>query len=253
MAAKITNIQLVAEFRRYIAEEWGYVYGGEGELYTEALAKEYTQQGRSVPKGRKKATYFTVDCAKWYGHRVADCSGGIVHAIQQYDPSFYDRKADTFKSQFTVNGKIDTIPEIIGLAVWRKGHIGVYAGNGKVLEFRGTAYGCVETELKDRDFTHWGKIKGVDYITATTTKPTTTKPTTSPSTTASPAAFFAKCSGGSVYIRSGPAKTYKAVGVARKDNLLLALPAKNSWCEVAAVIDGKIVKGYMSSTYVKKT
>lgn len=240
--AKITGAQLVAAFRQYIADDWGYVYGGQGELYTEALAKEYTQRGRSVPSGRKKATYFTVDCAKWYGHRVADCSGGIVHAIQQYDPTFSDRTANAFKSQFTESGPISTIPEIIGLAVWRSGHIGIYAGNGKVLEFRGTAYGCVETNLSDRDFTHWGKIKGVDYTTTATTKPST----------ASGKAYHAKCSGGSVYVRSGPAKTYKAVGVARKDEPLLALPAKNSWCEVAAVIDGKIVTGYMAASYVKK-
>lgn len=246
MATKITNLQLVAEFRRYIAEGWGYVYGGEGEIYTEALAKQYTKAGRSVPSGRKKATYFTVDCAKWYGHRVADCSGGIVYAIQQYDSSFTDRTANTFKSQFTESGPISTIPEIPGLAVWRSGHIGVYAGNGKVLEFRGTDYGCVETNLSERNFTHWGKIKGVDYTTTTTTvKPSTT-------TTATGKAYHAKCSGGSVYVRSGPGTTNKAVGVARKDDVLLALPAKNGWCEVAAFIGGKLVLGYMSASYVKK-
>lgn len=157
----ITNSQLVEQFKRFIAENRGYVYGGQGELWSADLANKWT--GRKVPSGRNKKTYFTKDCAKWIGHLVDDCSGGIVDAIRQYNPSFGDRTADTFKSQFTHTWPIKSIPEIPGLAVWRKGHIGVYIGNGKAIEFRGTDYGCVETEVSKRDWTHAGMIKGVTY------------------------------------------------------------------------------------------
>ena len=33
--------------------------------------------------------------------------------------------------------------DIHGLAVWLDGHIGVYVGNGEVIEAQGTAYGVV--------------------------------------------------------------------------------------------------------------
>ena len=168
--SKITSKQLVETFKKCLAEGWGYVYGAQGETYTKSLAEKWRDAGRPVPNsGWDRKTYFTVDCAKWFGHRVADCSGGIVWTIQQYNPTFKDRTADTFKSQFTQSGTIDTLPEIHGLAVWRKGHIGVYIGNGYAIEFRGTNYGCVQTAVKDRDWTHWGKIDGVNYNTAQTT------------------------------------------------------------------------------------
>jgi len=207
--AKITNQELVQAFQGYVKDKWGYVYGGQGELYTEALAKKYTSAGRNVPSGRNEATYFIKDCAKWYGHRVADCSGGIVYTIQQYDKTFTDRTANTFKSQFTKGGTISTIPEIPGLAVWRSGHIGVYEGNGNVLEFRGTDYGCVRTKLSERNFTRWGMIKGVEYITSETSKPTTNP---SVQTTGKRVQVL----GGSVNVRTAPNTSAKILGVARK-------------------------------------
>lgn len=167
--SKITSKQLVETFKKCRAEEWGYVYGAQGELYTKSLAEKWRDAGRSVPNSNwNRKTYFTVDCAKWFNHRVADCSGSIVWAIQQYDKTFKDRSADTFRRQFTLSGPINTLPEIPGLALWRKGHIGVYIGNGYAIEFRGTNYGCVQTAVKDRDWTHWGKIDGVNYDTVQT-------------------------------------------------------------------------------------
>ena len=42
------------------------------------------------------------------------------------------------------------MPETPELAVWRSGHIGVYVGNGEVIEAMGTAYGVVHTHLAER-------------------------------------------------------------------------------------------------------
>ena len=60
-------------------------------------------------------------------------------------------------------GSIDTIPEIPGLAVRLSGHVGVYIGDGYVIEERGFNYGCQKTKLKDRNFTHWYKLPFIKY------------------------------------------------------------------------------------------
>ena len=60
-------------------------------------------------------------------------------------------------------GSIQTMPEIVGLAVRFDGHIGYYVGGGDVVEWRGFAYGCVKTRLKDRKWTHWYKLPFIDY------------------------------------------------------------------------------------------
>ena len=63
----------------------------------------------------------------------------------------------------TVSGTIDTIPEAPGLAVWHDGHIGVYIGNGEVVEAMGTRYGVVKTKLEGARWTHWLKIPYISY------------------------------------------------------------------------------------------
>ena len=63
----------------------------------------------------------------------------------------------------TVSGTIDTIPETPGLAVWHDGHIGVYIGNGEVVEAMGTRYGVVKTKLEGARWTHWLKIPYISY------------------------------------------------------------------------------------------
>ena len=63
----------------------------------------------------------------------------------------------------TVKGSIDTIPEVPGLAVWHSGHIGVYIGNGQVIEAMGTKYGVVKTQLSQRNWTAWLEIPYISY------------------------------------------------------------------------------------------
>lgn len=145
----------------YHKDRWGYVLGGQGELYTEELAKKWANARRSG----KTAAYFLKSAKQWYSppRRIVDCSGLIVQAFRTFIPDYADRSANTFKAQFTKSGDIRDIPETAGLAVWKSGHIGIYLGGGKVCESRGVAYGVVISGLKTQKWTHYGKLKGVEY------------------------------------------------------------------------------------------
>ena len=234
----MTNLQLAEQFERFLQEKRGYVWGMQGALYTQELAEKLHGQAvagrKSVPEGRDPKGYYIGDCSKWIGRYVDDCSGGIVDAIRQYDPTFGDRTADTFQSQFTQSGPVEDIPEIPGLALWRKGHIGVYIGGGYGIEFRGTDYGCVKTSVHQRDWTLWGKIRGVDYGETP------------------PQAVYGMCTGGSVHVRSGPGKEYPAIGVVHAGDRLLLLQGEG-WPQAAALIDGKLMVGYLSDKYARGT
>ena len=61
--------------------------------------------------------------------------------------------------------KMSTMPDIPGLLVFMPGHVGVYIGNGEVIEARGHAYGVVKTRLKNRNWTKWAFIEEISYIT----------------------------------------------------------------------------------------
>ncbi len=157
-AADIVNFVVQAR-----NDGWGYVFGGQGQLYTRALAEKWGKERRS---GRSYS-YFTVQCAKWFGHYIADCSGLIIEAFRSKIPGYGDKTANTLYSRSVQKGKLSSIPEIPGLCVWRNGHIGVYMGNGKVIESGGTNNGVVLSRLTapatNKKWTNWGKMADVDY------------------------------------------------------------------------------------------
>lgn len=63
-------------------------------------------------------------------------------------------------------GTIATMPELIGLLVRYDGHVGVYIGDGLVVEWRGFKYGSQITELSKRKWTHWYKHPAISYCEA---------------------------------------------------------------------------------------
>lgn len=147
---------------------WGYVLGGQGETYSKELAQKWGASGRAG----KDLYYFTVIAAGWFGKKIVDCSGMIIQAIRTAIPGYTDQTADGLYSKCKVKGPIASMPEMPGICVHKSGHIGVYLGNGKVIEARGVAYGVVITQLKDRPWTGWGELADVDYATEPVATPT---------------------------------------------------------------------------------
>ena len=68
-------------------------------------------------------------------------------------------------------GTIDTLPDIVGLAVRFDGHVGYTVGGGYAVEWRGFNYGCVKTKIKGRGWTHWYKLPFIDYNDAASSVP----------------------------------------------------------------------------------
>ena len=145
----------------YHKDRWGYVGGGQGELYTEELAKKWALTRRSG----KTPGYFISSAKKWYTppRRVVDCSGMVVQAFRAQNLGYADRTANGIKSQFVKWGAVKDIPETAGLAVWKNGHIGIYLGGGKVCESRGVAHGVVISDIKTQKWTYFGKLRDVEY------------------------------------------------------------------------------------------
>lgn len=78
--------------------------------------------------------------------------------------SMPDIGADAMYEYASEKGTIDTIPEIPGLAVWHEGHIGIYIGNGKVVQAANTTAGVILTNLSDTAWTHWLKVPYISYV-----------------------------------------------------------------------------------------
>ncbi len=162
------NLDLAAYAVQAWENGWGYVWGTYGNVLTQSLFDYKLQQ---YPDGVGKYADFIR--ANWLNRRTADCIGlikgyGWLDAqsleIRYGTNGMPDYGANQMYQSAVESGTIDTMPEIVGLAVWKPGHIGVYIGNGYVIEAMGTKYGVVKTELARRNWSGWCKIPYLDYL-----------------------------------------------------------------------------------------
>ena len=146
---------------------WGYVWGTYGNVLTESLL---TYKVSQYPDG--VGNHEDIIRTNWLGGRTADCVGLIkgygwlspeTMTIDYGTHGMPDIGANQMYYNAKESGPISTMPDIPGLAVWHDGHIGVYIGNGQVIEAMGTRYGVVKTELAGRGWTHWLKVPYICY------------------------------------------------------------------------------------------
>ena len=162
------NLDLV-KWSEFAADKgWGYVWGTYGTVLSPDFLESKIIQYPDEVGGKEDFIR-----ENWLGKRTADCVG-LIKGYSWYDTTSQmtilvsngmpDIGADTMYENATEKGTIDTIPEIPGLAVWKEGHIGVYIGDGKVVEAYGTTSGVIRSELANGGWTHWLKIPYISYI-----------------------------------------------------------------------------------------
>lgn len=147
---------------------WGYVYGTYGGI-CDRTNLEYKEKQYPDEVGG----YADFIRQNWLGKRTADCVGLIkgygwlnpeTCEVEYGTNSMPDISANAMYENATEKGTIDTIPEIPGLAVWHEGHIGIYIGNGEVIQAANTKTGVIRTPIGNTGWTHWLKIPYISYI-----------------------------------------------------------------------------------------
>ena len=155
--------ELVKHCMRYYEEGWGYIYGAYGQIWTQAA------QNRATDEQTKKYGQ------QWVGKHVIDCSGVWWLAMKECGSYMY-HGSNTMWSKYCVakgrlsGGKRTDGAELkVGTAIYTgikdgdHNHVGVYIGDGKVLEAGGTKVGVVITKITLAKWTCWGEMKYVDY------------------------------------------------------------------------------------------
>lgn len=166
----MTAADLIAKFTVALDEKWGYIYGIKHQKWSQAKQDAYVKAYSGDPDRQ-------LSCekgGKWIGHWVTDCSGLFAWSFEQLGGKIahgsnsiwnsYCKQKGTIK-----NGRKSGGGEILpGTAVFtssdgKHNHIGLYIGNGKVIEAEGTIHGVITSALTKSKWTHWGELKGVDY------------------------------------------------------------------------------------------
>ena len=151
-----------------LQEGWGYIWGTSGQVWT---AKSKISSSAPASSKTNAAKYGS----KWYGKRVTDCSGLLYWAAKQLGVSIPHGASSIMKGYTSASGKISSSGAELkpGYAVFQRrsgiaskpwNHVGVYVGNGVVIEATGTQAGVVTSGLDRWD--EWGALKFVDYADA---------------------------------------------------------------------------------------
>ncbi len=160
MAAAVQAQDIITLFRQAYREKWGYIWGASGQIHTQA-AQDQATRAQTKKYGQQ-----------WVGKRVADCSGLFAWAYKQLGGYMY-HGSNTMWSKYTVNkgkllnGKRTDGKELLnGSAVFlTKGedryHVGLYVGNGKVIEAQSTAKGVVQSNLTR--WHEWAELTNTTY------------------------------------------------------------------------------------------
>lgn len=176
----IKSADLIEKFRYALDNHWGYIWGSAGTLWTKAKQQQKIDYmvgkfGTTWQKNSeaKSDNYYNAALygEKWIGHYVADCSGLFAWAysklggsIAHGSNSIYDRYCSE-KGKLTDEKRKSILP---GTAVFtgdakQHGHIGLYVGNGKVIEASGTQAGVCVSNLTASKWTFYGYLKDVSY------------------------------------------------------------------------------------------
>lgn len=172
--------ELVAKFKTALSEKWGYIWGTAGVKWTEAKQQQkinymVSKYGANWKKSTdaKKDNYYNASVygSKWVGHTVADCSGLFVWAFKQLGGSIYHGSNTIYDKYCSNKGKLNSTLKknlAVGTAVFtgdasKHGHIGLYIGDGKVIEASGTQAGVCTSNLSAGKWTYYGLLKDVSY------------------------------------------------------------------------------------------
>lgn len=182
----------------------GYVYGGTGVPCTIALLQRKERQyGKQMGNGyfQFNGDYTKGKCGKWLGKaenprsafdlpmRVQDCSNYIQDVRRELGDKVGDASANMLWGQCkTRSTSLANMPKVPGVLVFgnsgtasapRMHHVGVYVGNGKVMEAAGAPQGVIMSNFPG-GFECWGYANFISYDLPSDTPPPSLPSTPSP-------------------------------------------------------------------------
>lgn len=163
---------LIGKFRYALENHWGYIWGTAGEMWTAAKQQKLE---KTTDEDRKSGREYG---SKWIGSMVTDCSGLFHWAFEQLGGNMYHGSDTMYNRYCAANGTLskgrrsdgqDLKP---GTAVFcynkskkRRSHVGLYIGDGYVIEASGTINGVIMTKITNSKWVEWGELKGVVFDT----------------------------------------------------------------------------------------
>ena len=188
--ATIQTANLIAKFQYALDNKWGYILNTWHTLWTKELQdekvrfmkKNYGEDWINSTSAQKSSSYTAARYgAKWIGSWVTDCSGLFYWAFKELGGYMYHGSNTMWNKYCVSKGKLSKGKRTDGqelkpgtaVFVLKNGddrsHVGLYIGNGLVIEASGTQSGVITTKITNTKWCEWGELKGVNYVSAPST------------------------------------------------------------------------------------
>ena len=157
--------ELIQHAMRYYDERWGYILNTSGQIWTQAAQDKRAKTDEQV----------RLYGQQWVGKHVIDCSGVWAKAMNECGSYMYHGsntmwdKYCTDKGTLKSGGRSDGLQLKPGSAIYTgtkdgdHNHVGMYIGDGTVLEAGGVQKGVCLTPITASKWKCWGEMKRVDY------------------------------------------------------------------------------------------
>ena len=155
-----TAKEVVQYFENLYSSGAIYVWGFNGQIINETSILKTMQNYQS---GQYNYTYYMNKLAEGNGKIGADCSGAM------YTMSGFDTTAQGYYNKCSTKGAIAYIDKSKVCLVFKGNsaasinHIGMYCGNGYVIEMRSSKDNCVKSKLESGGWKFFGIPTWIDY------------------------------------------------------------------------------------------
>jgi len=150
---------VVATFKTLLANQCPYLWGGNGEIVAETtihtilISESASKDPKENAKNASRVLAHVADLAKagvnLYKARFLDCSGAVIYGLHEHGLFFKDVNADTL---YRLGKDVPVKKAKKGDLVFKgddsnKNHVGIYIGDGNVIECKGRDVGMYQSKL----------------------------------------------------------------------------------------------------------
>lgn len=185
----IKATDLIIKFQYALDNHYGYILNTWHTKWTQQnqnqkvnyMKSKYGDGWKNSDAAKKDSSYTAaLYGSRWIGHYVTDCSGLFYWAFKELGGYMYHGSNTMWNKYCTSKGKLSSGKRTDGkelkpgtaVFVLKNGsdrsHVGLYIGNGTVIEASGTQTGVITTEITNKKWAEWGELKGVIYDESTT-------------------------------------------------------------------------------------
>lgn len=218
-----------------LPKKWGYIYGTAGVLWTEEKQKELE---KTTSADREMSRKYG---SKWIGHYVADCSGLVKYLCKKLGLSVPHGSNSIWNGSVTKKGFLIGQDIPVGALVFKLRnnddyyHVGIYVGNGQVVEAQSTQTGVVKSKLSS--WSNYALLKGLSY--------TEVKPAEEPLVPGT--AVVDVPNDGTVNIRKKASQSSSKIGTLREGEHCEVVSIQGGWAEVEYTVKGFIMTKFLKN------